>query len=170
VTQLLENILAAYAVGQARGPVAFVARGQSNLLGVRRLVTARGVYAVKLRTTLPDARAAAIERLAHLAGVAMPAPVYTHIGEAFLTVDPKVVPEAPAGAGRVFVRLHQWIDGRALDWGTVDARLSARVGALMAAVHRVAVPADLRQEACWQPPGEAGWRGLQAHACGAVVR
>lgn len=161
---LLDDISTSFPVGSARGPLVFVARGQSNPLGVWRLVTAHGAYAVKLRTVQPDARAVSIERHAWRAGVPMPEPLETHAGEAYLPVDAAVAPGAPAGSGPVFVRVHAWVNGRALDWGTVDAGLSAQVGALMAAVHHATVPAALLQEPRWQASGEAGWQALQAQA------
>lgn len=162
--QLLARILEAYPVDGVRHTLTFAARGQSNPLGVWRLATDQGAYAVKLRLAQPGAHAVAIEALAHRAGVPMPAPLQTHAGAWFLTVDAGLVPDAPAGASHVYVRLHEWIDGRAFDWGTVDAGLAGQVGALMAAVHQMTVPADLLREDRWSPPGEAGWLAIQSRA------
>ncbi len=150
-----DTVARMFGLGRAHGSLHFVARGQSNPLGVWRLHSDAGRFAVKLYAQKPNADAQLIEVAAFDAGAPLPKPIATPSGEYY----------APVGIGRfeAFARVVEWVDGSAFEWHTVDASVSERVGALMAAVHRVAPPA-ITPEAVATLPTESNWHELSERA------
>ncbi len=137
----------------SRGPVA---RGKQG--SVWRLDTAEGSWAVKApfhQCSEDDVRAATtFQEAACAAGVPAPRVRRTTDGSVFATVD------------GTQVRMYEWVDLE-----DPDAMLDpARVGAVVAAIHRASVP-DLSQLDPWyhQPIGAERWDYLveQLHAAGA---
>jgi hypothetical protein len=127
-------------------------RGQRNPLGVLRLETSTGVFAIKRFRDEPRPFALAIESAAHAAGFPMPRPVG----------PPYAVCHQDGRA--VWVRVYSWVDGSAYEWGVVDVRLSARVGGLLAALHALPVAPVALAEEPWRPLGGATWAALAAAA------
>ncbi len=138
-----------FGLGRVRGPLAFVARGQSNPLGVWRLHGEGGRCAVKWYARRPDARALRIEIAAFEAGVPMARPL--------ATPDGAYAPPIRIGRNEVFARIWEWVEGDAFEWHTVEPSVSGRVGGLMAAVHRVTPPA-VAPEPPSAAPTKSDWR------------
>ena len=126
-----------------------VARGR--LGAIWRLDTATGRYAVKeADTPVPAAdalRDAAYQDAVRAGGVPMPAVVRTVDGEVLATV------------GDALVRVYEWVDVA----GT-DRRLDpVAVGRVVAAIHRVVVPAGPPVDPWYvDPVGPEGWADLVA--------
>ena len=142
----------AFDLGTPRGDFVFAGRGQTNPLGVLRLKTDRGAFAIKRFTVPPRPAALAVERAAFAAGIPMPRPIHTPSGEPALTYQTK--------SRLVWVRAYSWIEGEPGDWGQVSESASFDVGQLMARVHALPVADEVLVEDTWQPPGVAGWRAL----------
>ncbi len=142
-------------LGRAHGPLTFVACGQSNPLGVWRLHSDAGCFAVKLYAQQPDARALLVEVAAFDAGAPLPKPIAAPNGA--------YVAPIRIGSYEGFVRVSDWVDGDAFAWHTVDPGVSARVGGLLAAVHRV-TPPTLAPESPVAMPLESDWRGWAERA------
>ena len=130
--------------------------GQKNPLGVLRLQTSQGCFAVKRFEHAPRYGALAIESAAYDAGFPMPRPFWTTDGKLYTTYQHQGSP--------VWVRVYAWVEGFAYDWGAVDPQLSHRIGGLLAALHALPVPAEALQEDPWMPLGWSGWEQLTAHA------
>jgi Ser/Thr protein kinase RdoA (MazF antagonist) len=132
-----------------------VERGEQGQIW--QLETERGMWAVKLAFGEPestDGEDAAFQEAALAAGVPAPAVVRTTGGQVFAEV------------GGVHVRVFGWVDVHPPD-RTLDA---ARVGRLVAEMHRVGFAGRRPQDAWYtEPVGESGWDGLIAelHAAGA---
>jgi hypothetical protein len=104
-----------------------------------KLVTSRGVYAVKDLRNPPGGdqwiddylKAWPLERACHEhGGVAMAAPL--------LTTDGAVLAVVPDNAdGERVVRIHTWADGQNPPWTASHARLAAAIGATLARIHAV---------------------------------
>ena len=142
-------------LGRAQEPLTFVARGQSNPLGVWRLHSDAGCFAVKLYAQQPDARALLVEVAAFDAGAPLPRPIAAPNGAYVASIR--------MGSHDAFVRVSDWADGDAFGWHTVDPGVSERVGGLLAAVHRV-TPPTLAPEAPMALPIESDWRGWAERA------
>ncbi len=151
----MEWAAAVFGLGTVRD-AADAGRGQGSALGVLRVATSRGVFAVKRLDREPSAAALAIEQAACAAGYSIAPPLQTTDGRPYaacrLAGDP------------VWVRVSPWVPGNALDWGVVDPALSFRVGGLLAQMHALAVPEAALQGEPWVPPGPAGWLRLAANA------
>jgi len=138
-----------FGLGTPRTDLVFAARGQSNPLGVFRLETDRGRFAIKRLSAPPRPEGLAIELCAYAAGVPMPAPIEAATGGYAVRDE--------AGSAPVWARAYTWVDGIPGEWGRVDAQASFDVAGLMARVHALPMPAGALGETPWQPPGEAGW-------------
>jgi len=147
---------ASFGLGEPRQALQFMARGQTNPLGVFRLETQHGSFAVKNLGARLSAGAVLIERAAHAAGVPMPEPLRSITGEVCL--------RAPDAGRELWIRIYPWIDGEPGRWGVCAEEASHAVGVLMARVHGLRVPPEALEAVAWEPPGETGWRELAAAA------
>ena len=148
-----------FRLGRPASSLELVARGQHNPLGVSRLRTASGCYAVKGFEAAPSVTALAIETAAFAAGLPIPEPIRTRDGALFA--------RHRAGESDVWVRVYRWVPGAALNWGIADPPVSFEIGRLMATIHRLPVASDALKEApaqAWSPLGERGWAGLAKRA------
>jgi Phosphotransferase enzyme family len=130
--------------------------GQKNSLGVLRLETVKGCFAVKRLAHEPRQVALAIESAAYATEFPMPQPLRTTDGQPSVRCLHERSP--------VWVRVSAWVEGAAYAWGTVDPRLSHHLGGLLAALHALPVPAEALHEAPWRPLGRSGWEQLAAYA------
>lgn len=151
----LEWLTHVFGLGQPRVAV-HAGCGQKNPLGVLRLETSQGVFAVKRFEQEPRRVALAIEFAAHEAGFPMPQPLRTREGK------PAAV-YLYAGSP-VWVRVYSWVEGSAYDWGIVDPELSYHIGRLLAALHTLPVPGEVLQDDLWMPLGWSGWEQLATQA------
>lgn len=147
-----ETCARAFALGAPAADFVFAGRGQTNPLGVLRLETDTGAFAIKRSTMPPRPAALAIERAAFAAGIPMPRPIQT------TSTGPAATYQT--NTGLVWVRAYSWIEGEPGDWGQVSESASFEVGQLVARVHALSVAPELLHEEPWRPPGEAGWRLL----------
>jgi Phosphotransferase enzyme family len=147
----------AHAFGLGRPHVAVHAGcGQKNPLGVLRLETSQGGFAVKRFEHEPRRVALVIESAAYEASFPMPQPLRTIDGKPYV---------AYLHAGNpVWTRVYAWVERSAYDWGAVDPQLSHQIGGLLAALHALPVPAEALQEDPWLPLGCSGWEQLAAQA------
>lgn len=148
-------IAALFGLGPAHGPLTFVTRGQSNPLGVWRMRCDRGSFAVKCYAQPPRPDAIACEVAAHTAGAQLPRPLSTPTGAHHASIR--------IGTIEALVRVTEWVDGAAFEWHTVDARVSKRIGALVAAIHRVPPPKMVAETPAKLLISD-GWRELAARA------
>jgi Ser/Thr protein kinase RdoA (MazF antagonist) len=125
------------------------ARGQNNPLGVLRLETSAGTFAIKQMEREPAPGALQIEWAAYESGFPMPQPIRTRRGHLFQTWH--------AGQRRIHVRAYAWVDGRPYDWGVVNPRVSVEVGKLLAMLHALPLPEAALAEAPWMPLGRSRW-------------
>ena len=130
--------------------------GQKNPLGVLRLETSQGVFAVKRFEYEPRRVALAVESAAYATGFPMPQPLRTTDGKPYVMYLHERSP--------VWVRVYSWVEGSAYDWGAVDPGLSHQIGGLLAALHALPVPAETLQEDPWLSLGRSGWEQLAAQA------
>lgn len=148
-----------FQLGCPAGALQFVTRGQRNPLGVCRLETDKGCYAVKRFDTAPTAASLAIETAASKAGLPMPKPIRTPCGQLSTSYQ--------AGGQTLWIRVYRWVPGATLDWGCVNPGISLEIGKLMAAIHRLPVAAeDLLEEPSlqWSVLTESGWAELAESA------
>ena len=151
----VEWLAHAFVLGQPRIAV-HAGCGQKNPLGVLRLETSQGCFAVKRFEHEPAQGALAIEFTAYAAGFPMPRPLRTPDGKPYVTY---------LHAGNpVWVRVYSWVEGTVYDWGTVDPKISYQMGGLLAALHVLPVPAEALQEDPWMPLRWSGWEQLAALA------
>ena len=141
-----------FQLGRPIGSLEFVARGQLNPLGVCRLQTDRGCYAVKRFDAAPRTAALAIESAAFKMGLPMPEPMRTSDGQFFASYR--------AGEQTLWIRVYRWVPGAALNWGCVDPDISVEIGKLMAAIHRLPVAAEVLLEDPWSALTETVWAEL----------
>ncbi len=146
-----------FALGSAHAPLAFAARGQNNLLGLWRLSTPTGIFAVKCYQTEPDDNAIAIERAAHAAGLALPQPMPDRAGR-------YCTPARDWNPAVGWLRVFEWIDGQALDWGATSPAQAHTVGGLMAQIHQLAAPRAVLVNPPYAPLDHAGWHALLERA------
>jgi thiamine kinase-like enzyme len=151
----VEWLAHAFGLGRPR-VVVHAGCGQTNPLGVLRLETSQGVFAVKRFEHEPRRVALAIESAAYAAGFPMPQPLRTREGKLYVAY-------LHAGSP-VWTRVYAWVEGSAYDWGAVDPKLSHQIGRLLAALHALPVPAETLQEDPWMPLGRSGWEQLAAQA------
>lgn len=126
--------------------------GQTNPLGVLRLDTSRGCFAIKRLERAPSHAALRIESVAHQTGFPLPRPIPTTDGTLYATDfhDQR----------RVWVRAYAWVEGAPYEWGFVNPKVSAKVGRLLAMLHALPVPeAELREDP-WRPLEQHGWQQL----------
>jgi Ser/Thr protein kinase RdoA (MazF antagonist) len=128
------------------------ARGQNNPLGVLRLETSTGTFAIKQMERAPAPGALQIECAAYESGFPMSQPIRTRRGDLFETWQ--------GGERRIYVRAYAWVDGTPYDWGVVNPRVSVEVGKLLAMVHALPLPDAALAEASWMPLGRGGWISL----------
>jgi Ser/Thr protein kinase RdoA (MazF antagonist) len=144
-----------FGLGKPTGPMAPVARGAMGR--VWSLRTDRGRWAVKALFDWADAAGAetdvALQEAAAAAGVALPRPVRSLAGAVVETV-----------AGRRW-RVHAWAELAPPPALPVDPALAGQVGALLAGLHRLALPAPAPISPWFtrQPPA-ARWSELLAAA------
>jgi Ser/Thr protein kinase RdoA (MazF antagonist) len=145
----VDELARRYRLGGGARLTGLVERGEQGQ--VAQLATDRGMWAVKLSfdggEVELDGEDAEFQTAARDAGVPAPAVIRTAAGEVFAEV------------GDTGVRLYEWVDIRPADT-TLDPE---RVGALIAAMHRVGFDGR-RPEDAWytDPVGAAGWDGLVA--------
>lgn len=136
----IERVARTFGLGQP-GTAVPAGRGQKNPLGVLRLESSSGCFAVKRFTEEPRPAALAVESAAYASGFPMPTPVRTTGDEPYAVCSHDGSP--------AWVRVYPWMPGSAYDWGVVAPRLSFRVGGLLAALHALSVPVDARREEPW---------------------
>lgn len=151
----LERVAHAFGLGRPRMAV-YAGCGQKNPLGVLRLETSQGVFAIKRFEHEPSRVALVVESAAYEAGFPMPQPLRTIDGKPYVAY---LHTENP-----VWTRVYAWVEGTAYDWGAVDAKLSYQMGGLLAALHVLPVPAEALQEDPWMPLRWSGWEQLAAQA------
>jgi hypothetical protein len=123
--------------------------GQKNPLGVLRLETSQGCFAVKRFEHEPRRGALALEFAAYAAGFPMPRPLRTPEGKPYASYWRAGSP--------VWARVYAWVEGTAYDWSAVDPKFSSHMGGLFAALHALLVPAEALQEDPWMPLRWSGW-------------
>jgi Ser/Thr protein kinase RdoA (MazF antagonist) len=144
-----------FGLGRPSGPTTPVARGVMGR--VWSLETDRGRWAVKVLFDWADAAGAetdvALQEAASAAGVALPRPVRSPAGAIVETVG-----------GRRW-RAHAWVDLAPPPAPPVGPALASQVGALLARLHGLAMPAPAAISPWFtrQPPA-ARWSGLLAGA------
>jgi len=122
------RVAAAFGLGSPLGPVQHLGSGWGGHNVLWRLTTRDGCWAIKQvrREIGPDPDAAlAIELAAYAGGVPMPRPVPILDGACFAVIE----------GGRY--RCHAWVDGTTLAWHGHPPELVARVGGLLAGIHRL---------------------------------
>ena len=143
-------------LGRPIGALEFVARGQLNPLGVHRLLTDKGCFAVKQFDAAPRTAALAIEATAFKMGLPIPEPMQTRDGQPFATFR--------TGERTLWIRVYRWVPSAALHWGCVEPEIAFEVGKLMAAIHRLPVAEEDLVEQSWSPLTETGWTELTERA------
>ena len=140
-------------------PTGPVARGRQG--EVWRLDTTEGAWAVKVAFGAVGeqdvAPSAAFQEAAHAAGVPTPAVRRTRGGEVFADVGE--TSQAPGSSRRMVVRVHSWVD-----LGPPDPMADpVAVGEVVAAIHRLDVPAEGGPDP-WssEPVGARRWDALVA--------
>jgi aminoglycoside phosphotransferase (APT) family kinase protein len=144
-----------FQLGRPQGMIEVVAHGQCNPYGVRRLRTDLGTFAVKLCDRRPLNAALLIEASAFGAGVPMPEPIRSCTGQLDAFVED--------GGRASWIRVHRWVEGEPLSWGTADPETSFGVGRILASLHRLRVPEEaLSTEEMpeWAMPTKEKWRRL----------
>lgn len=131
-------------------------RGQTNRLGVLRLETSIGLFAIKRFDQAPKKVALSIEEAAHKTGFPMPQPIWAINGKPYATYSNK--------GNKVWVRVYSWVEGTPYDWGFVSEEVAARMGGLLAAIHALPVPKSELQDEPWMPLGRSGWEQLTEQA------
>ncbi len=135
----ISSICAAFDLGEPSGDVTPVAGGLTHRM--LRLATSRGVFAVKLINRdwgNPDyvpwyERAFKVELAAFAAGIAMPRPVPVAWTGACLA-------EIADGArSPIMARVHEWVEGAPLTHESASASDAREVGAIVAAIHALAI-------------------------------
>jgi len=147
-----------FQLGRPRGALEFVARGQLNPLGVCRLPTDTGCFAVKQFDAAPRSAALAIEATAFEMGLPVPEPMQAHDGQFFATFQ--------TAERTLWIRAYRWVPGAALRWGCTDPAIAFEIGKLMAAIHRLPVTRQDLMEPSWAPLTETGWFDLADRARG----
>jgi aminoglycoside phosphotransferase (APT) family kinase protein len=147
----------AFDLGTPRGELVFAARGQSNPLGVFRLETERGSFAIKKLGAAPRPLALAIEQAAYAAGISLPQPLPS-VDNEFALCD-------RSGRQPIWIRAFPWIDGSPSEWWSGDESSAFDVARIMARVHALPRPDIADDDAAWEPPGEVGWSKFGDSAC-----
>lgn len=136
-----EAVCEAFDLGRPVAPLRAVQGGLSHRMW--RLETVRGCFAVKelnRKWNNPTyvagyERAFQIEQAALAAGLPMPRPVPVPGTAACLA-------ELPDGTDRpATVRVHEWVQGRNVRMTDVDPEMAGRIGAVLARIHGLALPA-----------------------------
>ncbi len=131
--------------------------GQTNPLGVLRVHTKCGVFAIKQHDQPPRSLALAIEEAAFRAHFPMPNPIYTLEGSR--------VAVCTNSTGQVtWILAYDWVEGEPYAWNTVSPDVSGYMGALLARMHQLPIPPHELQETTWSPLGYAGWLKLAEQA------
>ena len=131
-------------------------RGQTNRLGVLRLETSKGSFAVKRFEIAPKPVALLIEETAYKTGFPMPQPIWARDGQPYATY---------LNAGNtVWVRVYSWVEGTPYDWGFVSPEVSTQIGRLLAALHALPLPDSELQDESWMPLGRSSWEQLAQRA------
>jgi hypothetical protein len=151
-----ERCAADFDLGKPKGAFAVGGQGQCNAMGVLRLETDRGMFAVKRNTSPPNPIALKVERAAVAAGIALPRPIETIAGMPVATYSSE--------AGELWVRVYPWVEGEPGEWGEVSEESSFAVGRLMAQIHGLSVADTDLDEPRWVPPGTSGWNALVRNA------
>ena len=133
-----------------------VTRGQNSPFELLRVETDRGAFTVKRFIQPPRPVGLAVEAAAVRAGFPMSQPVWA--------VDGSPCAVLGHDGHSIWVRVFRWVEGTPYDWQTVDPEVSRRVGALVAALHALPVPAADLEEAQWQPLGRETWESLAHRA------
>ena len=127
-------VAAAFDLGRPTSPMTPVASG--NINQIARLTTGRGTFAVKVMNPDPNdsgfvdhiERAFLFERAAFDAGIAAPRPVPTTDGRCLATIP-------RAGAPDALVRVHEWVEGTALQQIVYPPPTATRIGEIIAGAH-----------------------------------
>lgn len=157
---LAQAICDAFQLGTPRGPLEPVPGGLSHL--VWRLASTRGVFAVKQLNRdwgSPNyvewyERAFGLEMAAFDTGIAMPRPIAVH-------QTGRCLSELPGRDGElVTVRVHEWVDGKAVGRLAYREETAANVGATLARIHLLNLKSDASPEAVLRIHGEEHWLQL----------
>ncbi len=155
--RFLEDVCATFDLGTIRGTPRLVEGGLSNRL--YHLATNRGEYAVKRMVANAEAAgfkanvegAFAVERLAHAAGIAMPAPVpVPGTSEALARVMERDRP--------CWVCVHEWVFAEQVSTDQLQPGDVDRIGAILAALHRLPPPTRASTAKGSAPPPARDWR------------
>jgi Ser/Thr protein kinase RdoA (MazF antagonist) len=164
-----DEIAAAFGLGTPAAPLRAASGGESHR--VWRLQTTAGVFAVKeLNRPHGNAgwvpwieRAFRFEQAAFAAGIVMPRPVPVASTGLCLAELPG------AGEQPVTVRVHAWVEGTKVE-GRGHAPEDARaVGAMLARIHALAVPAVAPPAELMRTYGATHWRALVERTSAADV-
>lgn len=131
-------------------------RGQTNRLGVLRLETSIGSFAIKRFEQAPKPTSLLIEEAAYRTSFPMPKPIWA--------IDGKLYATCLNERGTVWVRVYAWVEGTPYDWGYVSPEVSTQMGGLLAAIHALPVPTSQLQDEPWMPLGWSGWEQLTDQA------
>ncbi|MEZ4324937.1 MAG: aminoglycoside phosphotransferase family protein [Polyangiales bacterium] len=151
-----ESCAADFGLGRPKAEFTLAGRGQMNPLGVLRLETDRGTFAIKQSLYPPRPVALRIERMAHEAGLTMPTPI--------LTVEGRSSARYAVDTKRVWVRAFGWVDGEAGAWGSVSERASFEVAGVIGRVQQLPLMAFMLEDKPHRPLHERHWRKLARSA------
>jgi Ser/Thr protein kinase RdoA (MazF antagonist) len=153
------DICRAFDLGAPLDPLVPVAGGSTNR--VWRLTTERGRFAVKEMAgdLMPEwrawiERAFRVETAAYDAGVPMPRPVAVPATGGCLAGLPG------AGERPVTVRVHEWVDGEAMQRIVYGADVSSQAGGVLARIHGLRLAAEVPLAAALRVFGAEHWHSL----------
>lgn len=132
-----------------------------NINQIARLITDRGAFAVKVMNPDPaltgfvdsTERAFRFESAAFDAGVAAPRPIPTTDGRCLAAIPTGGAPDA-------LVRVHEWVDGVALQQAVHPPATATHVGAIIARIHALRIAPDDGQHEWLRDFGVAHWEAL----------
>lgn len=130
--------------------------GQTNKLGVLRLETSLGLFAIKRSEQAPKPVALSIEETAYKTGFPLPRPIWA--------VDGKLCASYLNEEDTIWVRVYSWVDGTPYNWGFVSEEVAKKVGGLLAAIHALPLSNSELQNEPYIPLGRSGWQQLTEQA------
>lgn len=130
--------------------------GQTNELGVLRLKTSLGAFAIKRSEQAPKQVALSIEETAYKTGLPLPRPVCATNGKPYASYS--------NGEDLIWVRVYPWVEGMPYDWGFISEEVSRKVGGLLAAIHALPLSNLELQIEPYTPLKRSGWQHLTEQA------